>query len=715
MADLNALLRPQSIVLVGASPDPHIIRGRLVTAMNACEFKGPVYCVSRSHDVIAGFRAFPSVDEVPEPVDLAIITIPANLVADALEACGQKGIKAAVIISSGFAEERGDAGPERQRRVAEIAARYDLAIIGPNGEGFMNSALPLTASFSPAVIDVGPHLLPDDARGGAIAAVSQSGGIGFSFFNRGRPRNLKFSYVVSMGNEAGLDSLDIANYLVDDPDTDVILMFIEGLKRPGKLARVASAAARAGKPMVVAKMGSSEAGAKAAASHTASLAGSYAAYQAMFDRYGIMAAGHAEELVDMAAAFAQYRDLLPKGKRVAILTPSGGAGIWLSDACAAKGLSVPELDADTRAAIDAHLPAYGASGNPVDLTAQAVSAVGYAKPVEIMAASPQVDAVMVACSVINPGHIEKDQHNLSALRDRLDKPVIFCGYTEANPRVFEILARAGYPCFTNMPNAARAMAALADYWQFQSRFSRGEVQFDEVMADEALRAAIGRGGPIPEHRAKAILAEHGVGNFSGAVVTSAEEAARVADEASGPVAMKVQSAEISHKTEAGAVALDIRGAGAAREAYERITVAAKAYVPEATVDGVLVEPMAGPGVEMILGVVRDPDFGPMLMVGSGGVLVELIEDVAMSPVPLGDGEANRMLDSLKGAKLLAGIRGAPAADRGALVALMVSLSRFAAAAGDALAELDLNPVIVHPVGQGVTVADALIIPRATAG
>ena len=716
MPDLGALLAPQSVVLVGASDDPSIIRGRMVTAMRSCDFKGPVFCVSRSHDEIGGYKAYPSIAALPQAVDLALITIPAEIVADALEACGQLGIKAAVIISSGFAEERGDAGVARQAQVSEIAARFDMAVIGPNGEGFMNSALPLTASFSPAVVDAAGALVPQNSRCGGIAVVSHSGGVGFSFFNRGRPKELNFSYVVSMGNEAGVDSLDIVDYLVEDRGTNVVMMFMEGLKAPEKLAAVATRAAKARKPLVIAKMGSSDAGAQAAASHTASLAGSYKAYQAMFDRYGIVPASHAEEMVDLSAAFAYMGDCLPQGKCVAVLTPSGGAGIWLSDACVAAGLQVPELDPDTRAAIDAHLPAYGASRNPVDLTAQAVSKVGYALPIEILANAPGIDAVMVACSIIHPGHIEIDAQNLIALRPRLTKPVIFCGYTDAHPRVMEILSSAGYPCFTNMPTAARAMAELSNYHEFLERFEQDTPAAVNVSVSlgDALGDALGAGGAaaLPEHRAKATLAEHGVMSYHGVLATTAAEAAAIAVKAGCAVAMKVQSAQIWHKTEAGGVALNVQGDADSAAAFEAIIASAKAYAPDAVIDGVLIEPMAAAGVEMLLGIVRDADFGAMLMAGSGGVLVEVMADVCMSPVPVSAGEASRMLDSLAGAKLLSGVRGAPPADRDALIDLMVRLSEFAAAAGDALAELDLNPVIVHANGAGVTVADALIIPAA---
>lgn len=713
MNPVDALLAPRSVVLVGASPNPGIIRGRLVEAMRGCAFPGPVYCISRSHDEIGGFPTFASIDELPEAVDLAIIAIPAELVAGALEACGRKGIRAAVIVSSGFSEERGEAGAKRQAEVVEVADRHGMTIIGPNGEGFLNSAIPLAASFSPAVVGLDIPLLPPAARSGGIAVVSHSGGVGFSFFNRGRPKALRFSQVISMGNEAGITSLELVDYLLDDPATDVITMFVEGLKQPERLAPVASRAAQARKPIVVAKMGSSEAGARAAASHTASLAGSYEAYRAMFDRYGITCTEHVDELVDVAGAFAYFRDCLPAGRRVAVLTPSGGAGIWLADACSAAGLSVPELDEPTQAAIDEHLPAYGATRNPVDLTAQAVASVGYARCIEIMLDSPVVDAVMVACSVVNPERLESDGPNLLALRDRLEKPVIFCGYTSPHPKVYEVLSACGFPCFTSMPNAARAMVALADYRVFLDRFEAETVQGDVIAAAGETQtdwaASLAGCGVLPEFEAKALLARQGVIESAGELLRNAEEARALGSRSSGAFALKVQSAQISHKTEAGGVALNVGGAEEMAAAFERITASATAYAPEASIDGVLAEPMAGAGVEMILGIVRDADFGPMLMVGSGGVLVELLEDVALSPVPVSAAEAGRLLDSLTGVKLLRGVRGAPPADREALVALMVRLSEFAAAAGDALSELDLNPVIVHPEGQGLTVADALIV------
>ena len=711
MPDLDALFWPRAIALVGVSPDRTIIRGRIVEAVTLHGFDGPLYAVSRSHDEIAGIACYPSVEALPGPVDLAIITIPAEHVAATLRACAKHGVKAAVVISSGFGEERGDAGAARQQVIADIAREFDMAVVGPNAEGFLNGRMPLAATFSPAVVHVENGLRPEASRARGMAVVSQSGGIGFSFFHRGRPKAMNFSFVVSTGNEAGLDAMDIADYLVEDDGTAVVLAFLEGIRSPRMLLRVATRAAALRKPLIFAKVGRSEAAAAAAASHTASLAGAARSYDAVFRRYGIVPGEDQEHMVDVGAAFAFFGDRLPKGTRVGVLTPSGGAGAWLADVCELHGLSVPELDARTRAAIDRMLPAYGASRNPVDVTAQVIFTVGYAPPLELLAAAPGIDAVLVAGSLSHARYIERDFENLVRIGRSVDKPVIFCGYTRADPRAVELLARAGFPCTTSMANAAKAVLAMNEYRAFLERFDGATSR--PGRADGSLVRELsdaGEGAVVCEHDAKTLLSSRGVGGIpAGALALDAGEAARIAGELGGPVAMKVQSGDIPHKSESGGIALGVEGAAAAHAAFERVTGNARAFAPGAVIRGVRVERMADPGVEVIVGVSRDPDFGPMLAVGLGGVLVELLDDVVLSPAPVDAAEAREMLRGLRGRRILDGVRGAPPADIDALVALLVSVSELAASAGDALEALDLNPVIVHPRGRGVTVADAGIV------
>ena len=719
MPDLDALFWPRSIALVGASPDKTIIRGRIVEAVTLRGFDGPLHAVSRSHDEIAGITCYPSVEALPGQVDLAIVTIPAEHVAATLRACGKIGVKAAIVISSGFGEERGEAGAARQRVIADIARELDMAILGPNAEGFLNARMPLAATFSPTVVHVENGLRPEASRGRGIAVVSQSGGIGFSFFHRGRPKALNFSFVVSTGNEAGLNAMDVAAYLVEDDETAVVLAFLEGIRAPEKLLRVASRAAELRKPLIFAKIGRSEAAAVAAASHTASLAGAARSYDAVFRRYGILSGEDQDHMVDVAAAFAFFGDRLPKGTRVGILTPSGGAGAWLADVCEHHGLTVPALDAQTRAAIDRMLPAYGASRNPVDVTAQVIFTVGYAPALELLARAPGIDAVLVAGSLSHPRYIERDIENLVRIGRSVDKPVVFCGYTRADPYAVELLARAGFPCTTSMANAAKAIRAMNEYREFLERFGGAKTQ--PVRTDEALvRALSGAGagartglatGPVLcEHDAKVLLSAHGIGGIpAGALALDAGEAVSIAGEIGGPLAMKVQSDDLPHKSESNGIALGLEGETAVHETFERIMESARAFAPSAIIKGVRVERMAEAGVEMIVGVSRDPDFGLMLAVGLGGVLVEVLDDVVLSPAPVDATEAAEMLRALRGRRILDGVRGEPPADVDALVGLLVAVSEFAAAAGGALEALDLNPVIVHPRGQGVSVVDAGIV------
>ena len=707
MGNLQALLWPKSIALVGASPDKKIIRGRLVEAIGQHPYSGTVYAVSRSHRKINGLACFRSVNDLPAGVDLAIITIPAEFVPSALEACGERGIGAAIVISSGFAEEEGDQGFDRQQKLATIAERHGIALIGPNAEGFLNTRLNLAATFSPTVSDVEGGLRPVGPDTSGIAVISQSGGIGFSFFHRGYPKALHFSFVVTTGNEATLDVLDVADYLIDDEGTGVILMFVEGVKSAGRLLPIAAKATRAGKPIVVAKVGQSEAAADAVASHTASLAGSSQAYEAVFRHTGIIRGIDSDQMTDVAAAFVYFRDRLPLGHRVGILTPSGGAGAWFADLCEAHGLHVPVLDSVTRARIDPLLPNYGTSRNPVDVTAQVIFEVGYAPVLQILAESDALDAILVSGSLAHPTYIERDLAQLIKLGKVVNKPVIFCAYTRAHPRAVELLAQAGFPCLTSMPNAARAIAAMADYRAFRES---SVAQPDGLPAEES--GLTGQPLNLPlyhEYAAKQHLDSWGIRCPVGRLTRSASEAIAAAEALGGAVVAKVQSADIPHKTEVGGVKLNLWNAEAVRQAYDGIMTNVQRAEPEAGIDGVLIEPMAGDGVEMIVGVNRDPDFGPMLTVGSGGILVELIDDALTLPVPVSSVQARNLLKGLRGWALLEGLRGRPASDVEALVQLIVAVSRYAAVNARTLRSLDLNPVIVHPKGDGLTIADALIL------
>ncbi len=712
MPDLGALLWPRTVALIGASADVESLRGRIFKVMRGHAFAGKLYPVSRSSAEVLGLKAYLSVADLPEPADLAVIIIPAQHVAQELERCGAAGVKSAVVLSSGFAEAVGGEGGAMQAEIRAIARRYDMAVMGPNSEGFANTAAALCPTFSPAMEASERPLLPAGRPRGQLAVVAQSGGMGFAFFDHGRAKELAFRYIVTTGNEACLEALDFAEFILDEGKTDALLLLLEDVKSPDTFRRVAEKALRAGKPLIVNKIGQSQAGVRAAASHTAALAGEYAAYQAMFQRYGIIEGRDLGEMVDIAAGFLAWGTRLPQGRRVGICTASGGGGGWMADACIAAGLDVPELDAETRSRIDVHLPAYGTSQNPVDATAQAAAKIGYAGLAGLVVPSPAIDGVIVVMTGRSSHNLERQSEALARLAAETAKPILMWSYTLPALRSVEILSEAGYPLYTSIQNCARAMRAMADYRALRERFlrpieARREAQPDKASARGALAAA---GSVLCEWEARPILASYGIGsNAIGTLVNSANEAVAAAEVIGGAVALKVQSPDVLHKTEAGAVALNLRSAEIVRAGYEKVLANARSHAANARILGVLVQPMAPPGREVILGVKRDATFGPLLMVGLGGVHVEVLKDVALAPVPLADREARELLARLKGAPLLEAHRGAPPADVDALAELMVRLAQFAADHADTIAEIDLNPVLVHERGKGLSVVDALIV------
>ena len=710
MPDIGKLLWPKSVAVVGASNDLQGLRGRILEVILSHPYAGEIYPVSRSLDAVQGLKAYKTIADCPNTPDLAILIIPAEFIPDELERCGQAGVKAAVILSSGFAEEPGENGSRMQAAIRATAQRYDMAVSGPNSEGFSNIEAALCPTFSPALDKNAGRIRPAQALGsGQVSVISQSGGLGFAFFDRARPRDLAFRHIVTTGNEAALEAFDVVDYLIDEGGTDVFLLLLEDIKSPEKFKRAAEKALKAGKPLIVGKIGQSEPGSRAVASHTAALAGSQAAYRAMFERYGLIEAHDLDEMLDLATGFLACGDRLPKGNRVAVCTSSGGAGVWMADACAAAGLSVPVLDDATRQAIDRHIPSYGTSQNPIDSTAQGVHKLGYAAFAQMAAQSPLIDGVIVVVTARRSAFLEGDLQKLKDLRRSSQKPVLMWTYTLPSERSVEILIEAGYPLFTTTQGCARTMRAMADYRARRERLLKPVAPARLPKTTGEAAALLAKAGNIlSEWQARPVLAAYGIATGAGTLARSAAEAAAAAKAAGWAVALKVQSADIPHKTEAGAVALNI-SAGDAAAAYDRVLANARTYAPSARIDGVLMQPMAKPGREVILGVKHDERWGPMLMVGLGGILVEALGDVALSPCPLERDTAFALLRSLKAAKVFDSFRGLRPADASALADLMVKLSHFAADHADVIAEIDLNPVIVHDEERGVTLVDALIV------
>jgi acyl-CoA synthetase (NDP forming) len=590
-----------------------------------------------------------------------------------------------------------------------------MAICGPNCEGVVNALAPLAATFSPSLENQEYRLIPEVSGGRPISVIAQSGALSFSYLNRGAPRQLRFTYLISSGNEAALEGLDYVDWMLDEGRTDIFLLYMEAVRNAATFRRVGGKAARLGKPIIVGKVGRSEAGRRAAASHTGALAGADGAYEAMFRRYGIVRCEDIDEMVDTAAAFAFCP--LPRGRRVALLSTSGGGAAWMADMCTAHGLELPELDGATRKEIDPLIPSFASSQNPIDLTAQAIREVGYARMIEILQRSPVTDMILVVGSLATETMLRRDIDAITRVARESAVPIAFCAYTNASPAAVALLAGAGLPAYTSMANCAKALRALAEYAEFQRRWrQRGGGELTPVPdVTEVRRRLTAAGRVLCEHEAKEILAAYGVPRPREEVAADVTKALEAAARVGFPVALKVQSPDIPHKTEAGAVALGLTTPAALRRAYRQVLGSARTAHPGAEVRGVLVQQMAPRGVEVIVGVTRDETFGPLLMVGLGGLFVEVLRDVAFAPTPLTREDARDLLAQLRGSRVLRGVRGEPPADVEALVDLLVAVSRFADDHAEAIAEIDLNPVIVHPRGHGLSVVDALIITRPAGG
>jgi acetate---CoA ligase (ADP-forming) len=700
---LQSFFWPQSIAVLGASPDTHRIRGRLLHQLRANGYPGRILPINPSYQEIGGLRCYAAIGKVGEPVDLALLAIPAAGVAAALEECAGAGVKNALIISSGFAEEGGAAG-DMQAQLVEVTRRTGLRACGPNCEGYFNALGRVATTFSPTVEvreDAGRALV-SDRRVGVIA---QSGGIGFALFNRGQAAGIGFSYVISTGNEADLNTADFLDYMVEDANTHVVMLFCEAVRNGPAFVAALAKARRLGKPVIAIKIGRSDAGSRASASHTASLSGAYTAYRAVFERYGVIEADDPDEAVAIAGVLLTCP--LPKGRRVGIITPSGGGGAWMADTLSLHGLAVPPLSAPTQATLRAVMPSYGASGNPVDVTAQG-SATGAAvmTAMETLAQSDEIDILVLITSLTSETRVSLDADRVRATAARCGKPMTVWTYTL--PSEFGRRTAAGCGLFTHsdLRNVGVAMSRLAAYAEAQAR---------PLPASSRAASAPPLPPDLPrvltEHRAKALLAPFGLPDPQERLVTSQAQAVEAATALGYPVALKIASPDLPHKTEAGGVVLGLQSPHAVTAGYQQIIASAAAYRPDARVDGVLVQKMAPRGHELVIGMVNDPAFGPIMMVGLGGTMVELMGDVVHRPAPIDVAEATDMLRGLKSARLLAGFRGAQPIDIAPAAELIAALSQAALAYRDRIAEMELNPVILHADGSGLTIADALILLR----
>jgi acetate---CoA ligase (ADP-forming) len=698
--ELDCFFSPASMAVIGASADHTKIRGRLFQMLVQNKYPGKLFPVNPSNQELAGLKCYPSIKAVGQPIDVALVAIPAKQVLANLEECVAAGVRHAVIISSGFAEE-GGASVDMQRDIAALARRSGMRVCGPNAEGYYNEPGRVAATFSPTVDFKGDELAM--ANGRRVGVIAQSGGIGFSLLNRGKAYGLNFSHVISTGNEADLTAADFLEFMVADASTDVIAMFLESVRDPVRFVAAARRAAEIGKPIVVAKVGQSGAGARASASHTASMAGWNAAYEAVFAANGFIQAADADELVAIAAAFATMPTA--KGNRAGVVTVSGGGGAWTADVLSANGFVLPELSKKLQDEIRSFIPSYGTAQNPVDVTAQAVQQGGVQRSIELLEESDEVDVVAVVLSMAHETRISFDVERTKALAKARRKPILFHTYTLPSLNARTKLAEIGLPLYPNLGHIGLVAKALYRRGQFKAAAARPVPR-----ADAKLVAALKAQPAFSEYDAKTFLRQAGIPLPDERLVVSPDQLDAAMQAVGFPLALKIQSKDIPHKSEVGGIKLNIANADEGRAAHSALLAHVKAMRPSAAIQGVLISPMAKRGTEIIVGVVRDEVFGPMVMVGFGGVTTELFKDVVYRPAPLDAEQANAMLDALRAAPLLKGFRGAPPADVPALVDLVVKLSRLAATYRDHIAELELNPIVVHPNGQGITVLDALLAP-----
>jgi acetyl coenzyme A synthetase (ADP forming)-like protein len=701
-AAMRAFFEPRAVAVIGASRRRGTVSGELFHNLLAAGFNGPVYPVNPKASVVQSVVAYTSVLDVPGPVDLAVLALPAPSVVEAAEECAAKGVRAIVVISAGFAETGPD-GAQRQRELVAVCRAAGMRLIGPNCLGIVNTdpEVRLDATFGP----IAP--LP-----GRVGFLSQSGALGLAIIDYANALGLGLSSFVSVGNKADISSNDLLSFWEQDEQTDLVLLYLESFGNPRKFARIARRVART-KPVLAVKSGRSAAGARATSSHTgALLAASDVTVDALFDQAGVIRTDSLAELFDVASLLANQP--IPAGRRVGIVTNAGGPGIMCADACEADGLEVVQLSPRLQASLADGLPAEAAVANPVDMLASAPPE-HYRRTVELVAASGEVDAVIVIFIPPLPADTAAvDQAVQDAAAAARSVPVLNVVMSSADPRP-EGGDGPRLPRYQFPEDAARALVRAVEYGTWRQRPEGQVPELPDVRHDEAaalLAAALADGpGPrwlAPEEVAR-LLACYGVPIAEWRLAGSPEEAGAAAHELGGPVALKAVAPRLVHKSEAGAVRLGLAGAEAVQAAAAEMAaaVAAEGY----TADGFLVQRMVGEGVELLVGVVNDASFGPVIACGAGGTAVELLKDVAVRITPLTDLGAEEMVRSLATYPLLDGYRGAARADVAALEDLLLRVSALVEA-HPTIAELDCNPVKVLP--DGVVVVDARVRVEAAA-
>ncbi|OZI17774.1 acetate--CoA ligase family protein [Bordetella genomosp. 7] len=688
---LEPLLNPASIALIGASDNAGRIGGLPLDLLTRFGYAGHVYPVNPKYQEVFGLRCWPDIESVPQSVDLAVLAIGAGEVTPMLRRCHAHGVRAAIVYAAGFAEA-GEEGTRLQRELEEFSAASGMLVAGPNCMGFANLNTQAHTAFASVF-----KTAPMQQEPGIVSLLTQSGNVCAAVYALARRQGLPFSQFINTGNEACIDFSEYLEYLARDEHTEIVLGYIEQLRDGGRFVQACRELQRRGKLLIALKAGATDKGAQAVRSHTSALAGDRRVYGAAFRQLDVIEAHDFAQMAQLAyLATLRHRSA---GRRVAVLTMSGALGAILADRCIVAGLELPELPAELQQVLRGGIPDYGMVGNPVDVTGNVVNDPGFVRAaLGALATSEAVDAVVVYA----PGYM------LDRMADALAEvarahPRLFAAIDTGAAQCRQALRDAGVAVFDDIGLAVSALAPFL-LWCDARRQRNGKEPAALVEADAQAAIAL----PCHEAAARAHLQHFGLADTS-RHARDADQAVAQADALGYPVALKIVSADLPHKTEAGGVALQLGDADAVRNAYDRVVAAAARHAPRARLDGVLVQRMERGVAELIVGATRDPVFGPVLTVGLGGVLTELYQDTAHRLLPIDAAEAEAMLRELKVFPLLDGYRGKPKADLAAACRAMVAVGQALLATPQA-AEIEVNPLLVKEAGQGVAVLDALILP-----
>ena len=697
--NLNKLLKPTSVAVIGASEKEGFGGDVCRNILSYVEDRSHVYFIHPKRDSVFGVPCYKSISDVPENVDLMIICTSQKTVIPLLQEGAKKGVGGAVVFASGYGEVGTAEGKQNEAELIAAAKELDIAVMGPNCAGFVNYVDNVQAfAFISAKRD----------RKGSVGVVSQSGQLCLSMMD---DPGMRFSYNISAGNGKIVQMEDYMDFLVDDEDTKVVSIYIEGVKNADKFAAVLKKAAEKRKPVVILKAGRSAKGGAIAASHTGSLSGSDASFDAVLKKFGAIRVDDLEELIAMSLMLSTMKRM-PEKATFASMNLSGGETGICADVGSLNGIEYPDFTEETLKKLKEQLPSYASPNNPLDMTASlSYDADLYAGALRTVMDDPNIGMVLIGYTLLleiaDPciHYMYKGIEKVVQEKGGNCKPIAMIPFAEntRNPEYQEKLFQIGVPVLPPPVYAFKMLRHLADFIDYKPETKTLELAVGHPKSEETQA--------LSEHESKQELKVYGVPVPDEVIVTSKEEAAQFAKDHPGALVMKVESADILHKSDVGGVKLNICGPEAAEKAYEEIMESVTAKRPDAHINGILTVPMLDAGVEIIIGVNNDPQFGPMIMVGMGGVFVEVFKDVALYPAPLKEEEALEMLKSLKSFKLLNGYRGTEKCDIKALCQTIVAISNYAQANKDVLKELDINPLFVYPEGKGVGVADALIVKR----